>query len=65
MNDFMGIDVDLTLLTREPLNDTERRRQNVLLRVQQFCKEYEDRIREMGGIGFFLGGIGPDGISLI
>src|SRR3970040_1270970 len=22
---------------------------------------YESRIREMGGIGFFLGGIGPDG----
>ena len=23
--------------------------------------EYERKIREMGGIGFFLGGIGPDG----
>ena len=23
--------------------------------------EYEERIRELGGIGFFLGGIGPDG----
>lgn len=34
---------------------------NILLRVQQFCNEYEEKIREMGGIGFFLGGIGPDG----
>ena len=61
MNDFMGIDVDLTLLKREPLNDIETRRKNVLLRVQQFCNDYEDKIRAMGGIGFFLGGIGPDG----
>ena len=25
------------------------------------CKEYEDKIRNMGGINLFLGGIGPDG----
>ena len=29
--------------------------------VDQFCTEYEAKIRELGGIGFFLGGIGPDG----
>jgi hypothetical protein len=33
----------------------------VLNAVDQFCTDYEHRIREMGGIGFFLGGIGPDG----
>ncbi len=30
-------------------------------RVDQWCQEYEDKINELGGIGFFLGGIGPDG----
>ena len=29
--------------------------------MDEFCTEYEAKIREMGGIGFFLGGIGPDG----
>jgi glucosamine-6-phosphate deaminase len=33
----------------------------VINRVDEFCMDYETRIREMGGIGFFLGGIGPDG----
>lgn len=29
--------------------------------IDQWCGEYEAKIREKGGIGFFLGGIGPDG----
>ncbi|NTW25702.1 MAG: glucosamine-6-phosphate isomerase, partial [Lentimicrobium sp.] len=29
--------------------------------VDNWCTNYERQIREMGGIGFFLGGIGPDG----
>lgn len=29
--------------------------------MDQFCTDYESKIRELGGIGFFLGGIGPDG----
>ena len=29
--------------------------------VQKFCVEYEAKIKALGGIGFFLGGIGPDG----
>ena len=29
--------------------------------VDQWCNQYEKNIRELGGIGFFLGGIGPDG----
>ena len=29
--------------------------------IDQWCGEYEQRIRDKGGIGFFLGGIGPDG----
>lgn len=26
--------------------------------IDQWCGEYEQRIRDKGGIGFFLGGIG-------
>lgn len=29
--------------------------------VQKFCDFYEKQIQDWGGIGFFLGGIGPDG----
>ena len=29
--------------------------------VQKFCDMYEKQIQAWGGIGFFLGGIGPDG----
>ncbi|GHV02567.1 hypothetical protein FACS1894159_11430 [Bacteroidia bacterium] len=29
--------------------------------VDEFCQSYEEEIRSLGGIGFFLGGIGPDG----
>ena len=53
--------VDLSLRTRGPRNDQERLQKQVLENVDQFCTEYEDRISALGGIGFFLGGIGPDG----
>jgi glucosamine-6-phosphate deaminase len=33
----------------------------VLQAVDQWCVEYEQKIRDLGGIGFFMGGIGPDG----
>jgi glucosamine-6-phosphate deaminase len=29
--------------------------------VQEFCRGYEAKVRAWGGVGFFLGGIGPDG----
>jgi len=32
-----------------------------LERLEQECKEYEDKILKAGGIDLFLGGIGPDG----
>ncbi len=53
--------VDLTLRFRRPTNDFERKQKGVLEQVDQWCMEYEHRIRQLGGIGFFLGGIGPDG----
>ncbi|UCE04327.1 MAG: glucosamine-6-phosphate deaminase [bacterium] len=53
--------IDLTLRTRQASNKLERSQKQVIEAVDQYCTEYETRIREMGGIGFFLGGIGPDG----
>jgi glucosamine-6-phosphate deaminase len=53
--------VDLSLRVRSPKSKLEQKQKNVLERVDQWCQGYEDRIRELGGIGFFLGGIGPDG----
>ena len=53
--------VDLSLRVRQTTTDLERRQKEVINRVDEFCMEYETKIRDMGGIGFFLGGIGPDG----
>ena len=53
--------VDLSLRVRQPRTDMERMQKAVISRVDEFCMEYETRIRQLGGIGFFLGGIGPDG----
>ena len=53
--------VDLSLRVRQTRTDHERLQKETINRVDEFCMDYERRIREMGGIGFFLGGIGPDG----
>ncbi len=56
-----GRRVDLTLRYRHATNQLESRQKVLLDRIDQWCMEYEQRIQELGGIGFFLGGIGPDG----
>ena len=53
--------IDLTLRFREADNDKEKEEQESILLIDQWCAEYENKIRSLGGIGFFLGGIGPDG----
>ncbi|HOX74575.1 MAG TPA: hypothetical protein PLB27_07650, partial [Bacteroidales bacterium] len=53
--------IDLTLRNREAITPLEKIQQASLFRIDNWCTEYENRIREAGGIGFFLGGIGPDG----
>ena len=60
---FSSIDVDLNLLNERSLQDDPEafKRREILEKVQRFCDDYENRIRSLGGIGFFLGGIGPDG----
>lgn len=53
--------VDLSLRTRFASNRLERLQKRTIEIVDEFCTNYESKIRQMGGIGFFLGGIGPDG----
>jgi len=63
LSEFSHCDVDLSLLSRsaEGLSEAEGKKRNILLKVQGFCDDFEERLRSIGGIGFFLGGIGPDG----
>ena len=44
---------------RSPISNACSKR--VLARIDDWCQQYEEQIRALGGIGFFLGGIGPDG----
>ncbi|MDP3150757.1 MAG: glucosamine-6-phosphate deaminase [Ignavibacteria bacterium] len=53
--------VDLSLRTRWASTRLERIQKRTIEIVDEFCTDYERKIRELGGIGFFLGGIGPDG----
>ena len=58
---FPAMKVDLTLRYRKSKTEQESIQQEAIYRIDQWCADYEEKIRNMGGIGFFLGGIGPDG----
>ncbi len=58
---FPDFQIDLSLRHRDTSSYTEKIQQKSIFMIDNWCMEYEQRIREMGGIGFFLGGIGPDG----
>lgn len=58
---FPDLKVDLSLRFRDPKSNLERLQQESIYKIDQWCAEYEQKIRDLGGIGFFLGGIGPDG----
>jgi len=58
---FPGYLIDLSLRFREARNHQEKLQQESVFRIDNWCDEYEARIREKGGIGYYLGGIGPDG----
>jgi len=58
---FPDLKIDLSLRFRAPENSKERLQQQSIYMIDNWCSEYEQKIRDKGGIGFFLGGIGPDG----
>lgn len=58
---FPDYNVDLSLRYRECKTATEQLQQQSIFMIDYWCSNYEQQIRDKGGIGFFLGGIGPDG----
>ena len=52
---FPEMKVDLSLRTRYASNRLERLQKGTIELIDEFCTNYERKIREMGGIGFFLG----------
>lgn len=48
-------------VTIDPTNSGTPLTRRMLQEAQKYCETYEEKIRQWGGIGFFLGGIGPDG----
>lgn len=58
---FPGNKIDLSLRNREANSEFEKLQQESIFNIDNWCTRYEEKIREKGGIGFFLGGIGPDG----
>ena len=53
--------IDLSLRNRTPNSNVEKLQQESIFKIDNWCSNYESEIRKLGGIGFFLGGIGPDG----
>lgn len=58
---FVDGKIDLSLRIKKPANKEEEIKQRAIRLFDDFCTRYEQKIRDLGGIGFFLGGIGPDG----
>ncbi len=58
---FPDLTIDLSLRFRDAKTYEEEVQQKSIFMIDRWCSEYEAKIREIGGIGFFLGGIGPDG----
>ncbi len=58
---FPNLILDLSLRYREAKSAVEKIQQKSILCIDDWCSEYEQKIRARGGIGFWLGSIGPDG----
>ncbi len=58
---FPNLTIDLSLRYRDAKTPMERLQQRSILSIDDWCSEYEQKVRAKGGIGFWLGSIGPDG----
>jgi glucosamine-6-phosphate deaminase len=58
---FPELKIDLSLRYRDAKNPIELLQQKSIFRIDDWCSEFEQKIRDKGGIGFFLASIGPDG----
>ncbi|MFO7851798.1 MAG: glucosamine-6-phosphate isomerase [Bacteroidota bacterium] len=58
---FPDLSIDLSLRFREAKTKEEEIKQKAIFMIDNWCSQYEQEVRDKGGIGFFLGGLGPDG----
>lgn len=58
---FDGCKVDMSLLHRKAHTNQEIQQQEILQKVAKYCDQYEKKVVQWGGVGLFLGGIGPEG----
>jgi glucosamine-6-phosphate deaminase len=58
---FPNLTIDLSLRYRDAKLPFERLQQRSILSIDDWCSEFEQKVRVKGGIGFFLASIGPDG----
>lgn len=58
---FPDYEIDLSLRYRAAKTEEEELKKSAIFQIDNWCSQYEQKIRDKGGIGFFLGGIGPDG----
>ena len=58
---FPSLRIDLSLRYRDAKSPMEKLQQQSIFSIDNWCTSYEQQIRDKGGIGFWLGGIGPDG----
>jgi glucosamine-6-phosphate deaminase len=58
---FPNSKIDLSLRNRAPRSRLEELQRASIYKIDTWCTRYEEKIKALGGIGFFLGGIGPDG----
>ena len=61
LDELFANGIDLSLRIKKPIIEIEKQRKKAIRLFDEFCQSYEEEIRKLGGIGFFLGGIGPDG----
>lgn len=58
---FMNGKVDLSVLNNKPSSQLEAWQQQAIKEVKEYCKEYENKIRQWGGIDFFVGSVSYGG----
>lgn len=58
---FPDYKIDLSLRYRPANNELEHIQQQSLFLIDDWCSAYEDKIKEMGGIGFLISTLGSDG----
>ncbi len=58
---FPDYEIDISLRYRAAKTEDEELKKAAIFQIDNWCSQYEQKIRDKGGIGFFLGGIGPDG----